>query len=100
MKQIFNALEHIHAHSIAHRDVKLENVLISERMEITLIDFGLCGIVDGDRELREWCGSDNYLVQTFLYLPNDSRLQKFAEEFLMMDTKLIYSLQGTLESMY
>jgi len=60
--QIFQALEHIHAHSISHRDVKLENILISEKLDITLIDFGLCGFVEENRLLREWCGSDNYLA--------------------------------------
>jgi serine/threonine protein kinase len=60
--QVFRALEHIHANSIAHRDVKLENILVSENNHVTLIDFGLCSFIEEGKLCREWCGSDNYLV--------------------------------------
>jgi len=60
--QIFRALEFIHANSIAHRDVKLENILVSENNQITLIDFGLCAFIEEGKQCKEWCGSDNYLA--------------------------------------
>ena len=42
--QTVNALKYCHRHGIIHRDMKLENILINDRMNIRLIDFGLCAI--------------------------------------------------------
>ena len=39
--QLLDALEHMHARSIAHRDIKLENVLVDSRdMTLKVADFG------------------------------------------------------------
>lgn len=44
MKEIFEAFQYIHSKGIAHRDIKLENVLISsaskEQIRAKVIDFG------------------------------------------------------------
>jgi len=60
--QILNALRHIHSHNIAHRDVKLENVLIDNRGRVYVIDLGLCSFIEEGKLCRDWCGSDNYLA--------------------------------------
>ena len=40
-KQILNAVAHCHQHGIAHRDIKMENILLDEtKQNIKLIDFG------------------------------------------------------------
>lgn len=42
-KSIIDGLSYLHSLSIAHRDIKLENIVISENFtEIKFIDFGLC----------------------------------------------------------
>jgi len=52
-KQLVSALLHCHSKGIAHRDVKLENLLINKRGHIKLIDFGLCDYVfDSEKQLQ------------------------------------------------
>lgn len=61
--QICSGLQHIHSHSIAHRDIKLENVLIEPSTgKVTVIDLGLCAFIEEGKPCRDWCGSDNYLA--------------------------------------
>jgi len=60
--QILSAIKHVHTHGIAHRDVKLENILIERNGKAWLIDFGLCAFVENGKPSRDWCGSDNYLA--------------------------------------
>jgi len=60
--QILNALQHIHSHKIAHRDVKLENVLIDNQGRVYVVDLGLCAFIEDNKLCRDWCGSDNYLA--------------------------------------
>ena len=38
--QIFSAMSYIHKNHMAHRDIKLENVLVDKNQQIKIIDFG------------------------------------------------------------
>lgn len=60
--QILNGLQHIHINNIAHRDIKLENILIDNRGRVYVIDLGLCAFIEEGKLQRDWCGSDNYLA--------------------------------------
>ena len=41
LHQILEALEYLHSRSISHRDVKPNNVLLTEACQVKLIDFGI-----------------------------------------------------------
>ncbi|KAK4058217.1 Serine/threonine-protein kinase [Microbotryomycetes sp. JL221] len=56
-RQIGSALEYCHANSVVHRDLKIENILISKTGNIKIIDFGLSNLYSPQTHLTTFCGS-------------------------------------------
>ncbi|KAL2119701.1 hypothetical protein VTJ04DRAFT_6662 [Mycothermus thermophilus] len=58
-RQIASAVDYCHRNSIVHRDLKIENILISKTGDIKIIDFGLSNLFspEEDRKLTTYCGS-------------------------------------------
>jgi len=65
--QVISALKYLHGHRVIHRDIKLGNLFLSEKMEIKLGDFGLATKLefDGERK-RTICGTPNYIAPEIL----------------------------------
>ncbi|KAI8329502.1 kinase-like domain-containing protein [Chlamydoabsidia padenii] len=56
-RQIVSALDYCHRNSIVHRDLKIENILISRNGHIKIIDFGLSNLFSPRSHLSTFCGS-------------------------------------------
>ena len=61
-RQIFDAMNYVHKLGMAHRDIKLENILIKKNYEIKIIDFGF-GMYNPENKLEKFfCGTPNYMA--------------------------------------
>jgi len=61
-KQLALSIKHWHDNGIAHRDIKLENILIGDKgTKVKLIDFGLCTI-ENSRVATDRVGSFDYVA--------------------------------------
>lgn len=65
--QMVSALKYLHKNRVIHRDLKLGNLFLSDKLEIKLGDFGLAAKLDFDNEKRHTvCGTPNYLAPEVL----------------------------------
>lgn len=56
-RQIVSALDYCHRNSIVHRDLKIENILITQSEQLKIIDFGLSNVYSPTQQLNTFCGS-------------------------------------------
>ena len=65
--RIMDAISYIHERGVAHRDIKLENILITSADEAKLTDFGLCKIQTIDSPMMTTrCGTLAYVAPEIL----------------------------------
>jgi len=65
--QALNGVKYLHLHKIIHRDLKLGNLFLTEKMEEKIGDFGLATKLEfeGDKR-RTVCGTPNYIAPEVL----------------------------------
>ncbi|CAK8686850.1 unnamed protein product [Clavelina lepadiformis] len=59
-RQIVSAVSYCHKAGIVHRDLKLENILLSNENQIKIADFGLANKYKAESLLNTFCGSPLY----------------------------------------
>lgn len=52
----------MHSKNIAHRDIKLENVILDEEIEPKLIDFGFSTCLEANQRVKIFCGTPSYMA--------------------------------------
>ena len=65
-QQLINALFYLHSQNIAHRDVKIDNMLLDKNKDLKLVDFGLSTKYSDDILLDQPCGTVVYAAPEVL----------------------------------
>ncbi|KAG1682193.1 Serine/threonine-protein kinase Chk2 [Nymphon striatum] len=67
--QMVLAVQYLHSQGITHRDLKAENILLTNEEDQTLIkvtDFGLSKLINSSTVMQTFCGTPNYLAPEIL----------------------------------
>lgn len=63
LHQIAKGIKDIHENRVIHRDLKLGNLFLTEKLDIKIGDFGLAAKLNFDAEKRRtMCGTPNYIA--------------------------------------
>lgn len=69
-RQIIDGVEYCHQNLVCHRDLKLENILVDEKGQIKICDFGLSNFMKDGQFLKTSCGSLFYAAPEILLAQN------------------------------
>ncbi|EDW80946.1 uncharacterized protein Dwil_GK11799 [Drosophila willistoni] len=59
-RQLVSAIQYCHSKFVVHRDLKAENLLLDQNMNIKIADFGFGNTFDPNAQLETFCGSPPY----------------------------------------
>jgi polo-like kinase 1 len=67
LRQILEGVQYLHGKNVIHRDLKLGNLFLGDKLEIKIGDFGLATNVDFDGQRKKTlCGTPNYIAPEVL----------------------------------
>jgi serine/threonine protein kinase len=61
-KQIMEGIAYLHENKVAHRDIKLDNILLDGHGNIKIGDFGVSRKIEENEILFEQCGTPAYIA--------------------------------------
>lgn len=65
-KQLICGLHYCHSKGILHRDIKLDNILLSANVEVKICDFGVSKVIRRGEIMTEQCGTPAYIAPEIL----------------------------------
>ena len=60
--QIITGLTYCHTKNVLHRDIKLDNILLTSQGEVKICDFGVSKLVKPGEMMTEQCGTPAYIA--------------------------------------
>ncbi len=67
--QAVSAVEYCHSNGVSHRDLKLENIILTDQRKIKLIDFGFSVLIKNEGKLTMFCGTPTYMAPEIIGRP-------------------------------
>lgn len=61
-QKLLLALHHCHSSGITHRDIKLENIMITDENQVKMIDFGLSKNATTEELMNSMAGTPYYMA--------------------------------------
>lgn len=61
MNQLVDVISYIHQNNVVHRDLKLENILLDDKLNIKVVDFGFSCYKHVDK-LKSYKGTQTYMA--------------------------------------
>lgn len=92
-KQIIEALKYCHSKRILHRDIKLDNILLTIEGVVKICDFGVSKIVKQGERMTEQCGTPAYIAPEILV---DKGYEGFTIDIWSAGVVLFAMLYGTV----
>lgn len=92
-KQIIEGIAYCHSKKILHRDIKLDNILLTIEGVVKLCDFGVSKIVKPGERMTEQCGTPAYIAPEIL---KDKGYEGFAIDVWSAGVVLYAILYGTV----
>ena len=61
-KQILSGIQYCHSKGISHRDIKMDNIILDNRFNVKIIDFGFATRQIPNEKLTTYCGTPLYMA--------------------------------------
>ena len=96
-KQMISALKYIHSHNIAHRDIKLDNILLDLYSGIKICDFGIGKkLTSKNQLLTSFSGTPIYMAPEIILCEKNKGYKGFPVDIWSSGVALYMMLSGQL----
>ena len=79
IKKILDAIEYAHSNLVIHRDLKPNNILVTESGDVKILDFGIAKLLDEDGDINELLTRTGQRLWTPQYAAPEQVLEKPAQ---------------------
>jgi len=76
LKQLLNAIETAHLNGIIHRDINPSNIMITDKNEVKVIDFGICKIKEMVSKSTTYCMGTNAYSAPEVHIHSDNATEQ------------------------